>query len=109
MSSQRLPPSGKRFVARFRAQLHETPQPYAVNTAQSADVLLDAIAKSDGTRSSVIEHLFATRVRGGVLGDFAFDRNGDMTTTAVTIYTIRSGQMRLNRVLYPPASLVGRR
>lgn len=53
--------------------------------AQAAQVLLDAIARSDGTRASVTKELFATRVRGGILGTFGFDRNGDTTEQKVTI------------------------
>jgi hypothetical protein len=47
--------------------------------------MLDAIARSDGTRASVTTELMATRVRNGILGSFRFDRNGDTTTQKVTI------------------------
>ena len=40
---------------------------------------MQAIARSDGTRASVLEELRATRVKDGLLGSFRFDRNGDLT------------------------------
>jgi hypothetical protein len=46
------------------------------HAAQATDVVLDAIARSDGTRASVLEVLLRTRVAGGLLGDFSFDRRG---------------------------------
>ena len=36
--------------------------------------MLDAIARSDATRESVLEQLKASRVKNGILGSFRFDR-----------------------------------
>jgi branched-chain amino acid transport system substrate-binding protein len=51
--------------------------PYAIYGAQAAQVLLDAIENSDGTRSDVIAKMFATEVTDGLLGSFKFNENGD--------------------------------
>jgi branched-chain amino acid transport system substrate-binding protein len=51
--------------------------PYAIYGAQAAQIVLDAIAASDGSRSSVIEQMFATEVNNGLLGTFKFNENGD--------------------------------
>ena len=51
--------------------------PYAVYGAQSAQVLLDAIAASDGTRADIIAKLFDTSVQDGLLGSFTFSESGD--------------------------------
>jgi branched-chain amino acid transport system substrate-binding protein len=51
--------------------------PYAIYGAQSAQILLDAIGESDGTRSDVIAKMFATEVTDGLLGSFNFNENGD--------------------------------
>jgi ABC-type branched-subunit amino acid transport system substrate-binding protein/streptogramin lyase/predicted Ser/Thr protein kinase len=86
LTNERLPPAGRRFIEAFRSA-HPTSavDPFAVYAAQAADVLLDAIARSDGTRRSVTKELLATRVQGGILGSFRFDRNGDTTQQKVTI------------------------
>ncbi len=51
--------------------------PYAIYGAQSGQVMLDAIAASDGTRADVIAKLFATNVQDGLLGTFTFSEDGD--------------------------------
>ena len=48
-------------------------------------MLLDAIARSDGSRASVLRELFRTHVRNGLLGSFGFDARGDTTESPVTI------------------------
>ncbi len=65
--------------------------PYAIYGAQSAQVLLDAIEASDGTRADIIAKLFETQVNEGLLGTFSFSADGDPTgeggaTTAIVIY-----------------------
>jgi ABC-type branched-subunit amino acid transport system substrate-binding protein len=73
--------------------------------AQATEVLLDAIAASDGTRASVTRHLLSTRVKDGILGSFEFDANGDTTAGGVTMYRIEQGKPRVLSVITPPKSL----
>ncbi len=83
---ERLGPAGKRFVRAFAAtQPGADIQPTSVYAAQAAEVLLDAIARSDGTRASVVRELFRTRIANGLLGGVSFDANGDVVATPVTI------------------------
>ena len=44
---------------------------------QSAEVMLDAIAASDGSRESILEQLFATRSRTASSDRSTFNENGD--------------------------------
>ena len=108
----------RRFVTRVRRNpARGGGRATSVSAAQAAEVLLDAIARSDGTRASVIEELFKTRVRNGILGSFGFDRNGDTTLNEVTILraeepgggsTVQSVDgAAVDRVLVPPPTLVG--
>ena len=88
-----LPAAGRRFVEEFGATqpgkvVVSYSAPYA---AQATEVLLAAIAASDGTRASVARELLATHVVGGILGSFRFDANGDIDPAAVTIFRIRGG------------------
>jgi ABC-type branched-subunit amino acid transport system substrate-binding protein/outer membrane protein assembly factor BamB len=62
--------------------------PFVLEAAQAAEVVVQAIARSDGTRASVLEELKATRVKDGLLGSFRFDRNGDVTPATVPILRI---------------------
>jgi branched-chain amino acid transport system substrate-binding protein len=85
-----LSPAGARWAIRFGAtQRGMTVEPSAVYAAQATEVLLDAIARSDGTRRSVVDELFRTRVEGGLLGSFEFDANGDVSESPMTIVQVR--------------------
>ncbi|OFW75681.1 MAG: hypothetical protein A2Y55_12120 [Actinobacteria bacterium RBG_16_68_12] len=90
LTIERLGPAGTRFVRAFAAtQPGAEIEPTAVYTAQATEVLLDAIARSDGTRAAVIRELFRTKVEGGLLGDFTFDANGDISESPITILRAR--------------------
>jgi ABC-type branched-subunit amino acid transport system substrate-binding protein len=91
--NEQLPPAGRRFVDAFAtAQGNRHVTSYsAAYAAQATDILLTAIAHSDGTRASVTKQLFAGKVDDGVLGSFAFTHDGDMTPTPVTIFHIVGG------------------
>ena len=106
--TERLPRAGSRFVERFgRTQPGVGIEPTAVYAAQATEVLLDAIARSDGTRASVVEGLFETRVRGGLLGSFGFDANGDITESPVTILRVARGGAS-NRIVSVEGGVVAR-
>ena len=65
--------------------------PYAIYGGQSAQVLLDAIADSDGSREEIISNMFASDVTDGLLGSFTFSADGDPVaeagaTVAITVY-----------------------
>jgi class 3 adenylate cyclase/ABC-type branched-subunit amino acid transport system substrate-binding protein/tRNA A-37 threonylcarbamoyl transferase component Bud32 len=92
-TNEQLPSAGRRFVDSFAATQRrgEVVHPTAAHAAQAAEVLLAAIARSDGTRASVTKELFATQVQDGILGTFGFDRNGDTTAPRVTILQPRRG------------------
>jgi len=82
----------KAYVDGFAAHYlgGKPPDPNAIYGAQAAQVMLDAIAKSDGTRGDVTTKLFETQVTDGLLGTFGFDANGDPAnaTGAVVGFTI---------------------
>jgi branched-chain amino acid transport system substrate-binding protein len=77
--------------------------------AQATEILLAALARSNGTRSSVTAHVLADRVKGGILGTFRFDRNGDMSPGPVTVYRVKHGHQTINRVEHVSSKLLRRR
>jgi branched-chain amino acid transport system substrate-binding protein len=69
---------GAEFAKAFKPTLGgKEIDPYAIYGAQAAQVLLDAIAASDGSRADVIAKLFQTKVNNGYLGSFDINENGD--------------------------------
>ena len=86
----RLPREGRHFAAQFAATQAGRPVlPPAIYAAQAAQILLDAIAGSDGTRASVVASLRRRRVARGLLGSFRFDSAGDLTRPRITIVRAR--------------------
>jgi branched-chain amino acid transport system substrate-binding protein len=73
----------KGSAAEFAAALEAGPlqgkaiDPYAIYGGQAAQIMLDAIGESDGSRADVIAKMFATEVTDGLLGSFKFNENGD--------------------------------
>jgi ABC-type branched-subunit amino acid transport system substrate-binding protein len=61
-------------------------------SGQATEVLLDAIARSDGTRASVLDQIRRSRMTNGIFGGFGFDRNGDMTPAPFAILRITGGR-----------------
>jgi DNA-binding SARP family transcriptional activator len=80
-----LTPDARRFVSEFGASAGEDG---VLEAAQAAESVLAAIARSDGTRASVLDELRATRERDGILRDLAFDRYGDVTPARFTILRV---------------------
>jgi len=94
--------AAQKFINGFKSKLGGKPvDPYAILGAQAAQVMLDAIEKSDGTRSDVIAKVFATKVSNGLIGNFSFNKNGDLTGAkgAAVLFTIYKGTNHLNTLL----------
>ncbi len=71
--------NGKAFLKAFaKYQGRSVVDPYAVYAAQTADIMLSAIAASTGNRLSVVRNVFKTKVKDGIMGTFQFDKNGDI-------------------------------
>ncbi len=97
--------TGKAFIKAFVKYQKRQPDPYAVYAAQAAVVLLQDIASSNGTRSSVAAGLFKVKVKNGILGTFRIDKNGDTTLKGITIYLVQNGNGTAYTTIYPPVSL----
>jgi branched-chain amino acid transport system substrate-binding protein len=97
VSLDHFPPAGRALATRLSAERlgGGAVDPYALHGAEAARALLDAIARSDGSRRRVLGQLFRTKVKDGLLGSYAFDRRGDPfpASGAVVSFTVyRAGQ-----------------
>jgi len=112
MSVAGVPPEqltgpGKEFIDKFKSDEGvDTVEPYTAYAAQAAEVMLAAIERSDGSRTSVTDELFKTNVQNGILGSFQINQNGDTTSNPVTIDIAKDGKLVTNQVITPPQSLV---
>jgi ABC-type branched-subunit amino acid transport system substrate-binding protein/DNA-binding SARP family transcriptional activator len=96
LTTEGLARRGRRFAAEFGASLPGVEiEPSAIYTADATNVLLDAIARSEGTRTSVRDELFATSLANGLTGPIRFDRRGDTIAPPITILRVRRGEDQL--------------
>jgi branched-chain amino acid transport system substrate-binding protein len=96
--AEELPPAGQRVLH----ELAPAETEFVAEAAQAAEVLLDAIARSDGSRASVVEQVFRTKVTNGILGTFSFDRYGDIVPAPVGIYRFEGGERVAEDVIRAP-------
>jgi ABC-type branched-subunit amino acid transport system substrate-binding protein/DNA-binding beta-propeller fold protein YncE len=94
----KLPPAGRRLLDAAGRPEDDPDNSFAYG-AHAAEILLDAIARSDGTRGSVTRELRATRVEDGILGDIRFDASGDLVEGPVTIYRFTRKGPTVDRVV----------
>jgi len=104
--NNQLKGAGKAFIRSFGKVVHKEPDPYSVYAAQAAEVGVAAIAKSNGSRSSVTSNLLNTKVSNGIIGSFSINQNGDVTANAVTIYLVKGGKSTFYKLIVPSAKLV---
>jgi len=101
IANEKLPPRGRQFLDGFAAAHggDAGPDKAASYGAQGAEILLDAIARSDGTRTSVLEEIRRTRIKDGILGDISFGPTGDLREAPITYYRVRGEQFVPDRVI----------
>ena len=87
--ASRLSPAARRFLRGVLPGRNLTDISNAVPIAAAAtDVLLQAIATSDGTRASIVEQLTHERVGATPIGGVSFDANGDPSSAPFGVYRV---------------------
>jgi YVTN family beta-propeller protein len=100
LTTDKLGTSGERFVRSFGATRPGGPvSTYAIYAAAATEVLLDAIARSDGTRPSVARALSQTRLPDSVLGPLELNWTGEPLTHPITVVRAERGVARPDRQL----------
>jgi ABC-type branched-subunit amino acid transport system substrate-binding protein len=103
LAFESLTPAGRRFLRSVGVSPEQAFDQGPSEEAAATEALLEAIARSNGTRASVVEKLFETRLKGGVLGSFSFDRRGDITPARIALVTIRNGEVVVDGVVRVPS------
>jgi branched-chain amino acid transport system substrate-binding protein len=104
-----LPPAGREFAQAFKRRYSQYPCCFSVNSAQTARMVLDEIARSGPDRARIMAKLRRAHVKNGLLGDFTIDRFGDTSLTRMGIWRIEQGKFRFDTSISPPTSLLSRR
>jgi branched-chain amino acid transport system substrate-binding protein len=103
---------GGEFAKKFQTDVlkGKPVDPYAILAVQAADVVLQAIANSDGTRGSIKEEGFKIKVTDGYIGGFEFNENGDVTgaSGSVLTFSVYKGTDKLTtlKTATPEANLI---
>jgi branched-chain amino acid transport system substrate-binding protein len=107
LPNSKLKGQGKAFLSAFaKANKGKAPDPYSVYAAQAAVAMLSAISKSNGTRASVASQIFKVSLKNSILGNVAFNPQGDVKGGPVAIYRIKGGKSTDYKVISPAASRV---
>jgi branched-chain amino acid transport system substrate-binding protein len=89
----KLTGAGKEFFDQFsEAEAGKPLEVYTVYAAAAAQVLLDAISRSDGSREDVLAKLFETDIPDSVVGPMSFNEEGDPVEATETIYLAKGGE-----------------
>lgn len=85
--------AGAEFIEAFQEREGEGAniEVYTIYAAAAAQIALDAIARSDGSREDVVAKMFETDLPDTVLGPFSFDENGDPAAGTESIYLAENG------------------
>jgi branched-chain amino acid transport system substrate-binding protein len=85
--------AGAEFIETFgEAEGGKNIEVYTIYAAAAAQVLMDAIGRSDGSREDVIAKLFETDIDDSIVGPMSFDEFGDPATKFETVYQAQGGE-----------------
>jgi branched-chain amino acid transport system substrate-binding protein len=85
LNPEDLTGAGKTFLDAYKAKYGD-PEVYTAYAAACAQVLLDAIGRSDGSREDIVKQMFATNISDGIVGPMAFNANGDPKQGLISIF-----------------------
>ncbi len=100
------PPAARRMAARYRELFDAPPPPSALYGYEAMRSILDAIGragKNGNDRQAVIDSYLGSSVSRSVLGSYAIGEDGDVSGAAIGGFSVRSGRLRLERLLATPA------
>jgi branched-chain amino acid transport system substrate-binding protein len=88
----KLTGQGKQLVQEFADKEGKTVEVYTTYAMAAAQVALDAISRSDGSREDVVAKLFETNLPDSVVGVIKFDENGDISGGVESVYKATGGE-----------------
>ncbi len=90
------PPSAAAVLRAYHTQFHEAANAYALYGYEAMSLVLLAIRRAHAhgnDRQTVIDKLFATRARDGVLGRYSIQADGDSTLSRYGIDRVAHGRL----------------
>ena len=89
-----LPPAGRDFARRFRAEYGRSPGRYAAYGYEAMAVICDSVDRASDPldRAAVVDAFFATADRNSILGTYSIDDLGQTTLDRMTGYRLGGGR-----------------
>jgi branched-chain amino acid transport system substrate-binding protein len=106
-----LGPSGKAFARAFGKSIGLTASkvnPYSNYGATAMAIMLDAVAKSGGTRAGVTKAIYNRCYKATAIGSFCLNKNGDTNQGTISFYQVRGSNAPFVKIITPPTSLVAK-
>ncbi len=91
LNPEDLTGAGASFLEAYTAEYGD-PEVYTAYGAAAAQVLVDAIGRSDGTREDVVAKLFETDITDGIVGPMSFNDQGDPQNGLISIFKAEGGK-----------------
>jgi len=92
-------PSAQQFVKDYQARWHTPVGPYSASAYAAAQVIVAAVTKAikdNGnkmpTREQVLKNVAATKDLSTPIGPVGFDKDGDLTSPVLSLWTIKNGK-----------------
>jgi len=82
---------GKATMEEFAFKEGKNVEVYTTYAMAAAQVALDAISRSDGSREDVVSKLFETNLPDTVVGEIIFNANGDIAAGVESVYKATGG------------------
>ena len=104
-----LPAAGKKFAKAFGKSIGKPAakvNPYSNYGATAMLVLMNAIAKSNGTRASVSSQVYNKGFNDTPIGNFRLNKNGDTNAGVISFYHVVNKNAGFYKIISPPTSLV---
>jgi branched-chain amino acid transport system substrate-binding protein len=84
--------AGPAFQAKYKARFKQKPDVYAAPFYDQTMFIAEAIRGANSLDPSVVAVAMHSMSHKGVAGTYAYDRDGNLKTSAVTIYTFKNGE-----------------
>jgi branched-chain amino acid transport system substrate-binding protein len=84
--------AGPAFQARYKKRFKQNPDVYAAPFYDQTMFIAQAIRSTNSTDPSVVAAALKSMSHQGVVGNYAYDANGNLKTSSVTIYTFKNGE-----------------
>jgi branched-chain amino acid transport system substrate-binding protein len=88
----KLTGEGKTLVEEFAKKDGKTVEVYTTYAMAAAQVALDAISRSDGSREDIVAKLFETNLPDTVVGAVSFNDDGDVAGGVESVYKATGGK-----------------